>query len=235
MRIFTCLLITICYWACSSLPGPPESGKAPLQQQTIKATSPRPLAQPEQKGPSPHAVVSHWSFDEGSGSVARDASGGSDGTIHEASWATGPTAEALRFAGPRSYVAIPDRPALNPSGPFEIALGLYIEARPPGYATLIEKGGGFGSSFRLLLMRRGNIRAAIGTEHLTVDSPTALSLNQWHQIDMIYTGRELQLKIDGQESGQREVTKPNLKSSFNVVIGRGLVGMIDDVEIINRQ
>jgi hypothetical protein len=183
----------------------------------------------------PHGVVAYWKFDESAGQLAKAAAGGADGTVHEASWTQGYAGGALRFSGPKSHVDIPDRPVLNPSGPFEISLWAYIEERPQGFATLIEKGSGYGGSFRVLLLRSGNIRAAIGNEHLTVDSSIAPSLHQWHQIDMIFTGRELQLKMDGQQTARREVAKPTLKSTYEVVIGRGFVGKIDDVKIVNRE
>lgn len=230
--ILISLLIAIGCWACSSSPETSRQQDATRNQTAAKTDQPPPPAEPEEEGPVPTGMIDHWRFDEGSGSVAKDASGGGDGTIHEASWTKGHEGDALHFSGPQTYVRIPHRLALNPRGPFEISLWAYIEERPLGYAALIEKGSGYGCSFRLILLRNGHIRAAIGNEHLTVDSSTAPSLNQWHKIELIYTGQRLRLKIDGQEVAGRDVSEPNMESKFDVTMGRGLVGKIDEVKIV---
>ncbi|MBI3948879.1 MAG: LamG domain-containing protein [Acidobacteria bacterium] len=231
--ILISLLIAVYSWACSSSPEPIQNREAAHKRETSEAIQPPP-ERLEEKSPMPPGVIGYWPFDEGSGTVAKDASGTADGTIHEASWAQGRMAGALRFSGSTTYVEIPDRPALSPSGPFEVSLWMYIEERPLGYATLIEKGGGFTGSFRLVLLKNGKIRAGLGHDYVTVNSSITPSLKQWHQIDMTYTGRELQLKIDGQLVASRQVTKPDVKSAYNVIIGRGLVGMIDEVKIATK-
>jgi hypothetical protein len=51
--------------------------------------------------------MSHWKFDEGIGTVAKDSADGNDGTINGASWASGMSGEALSFDGFDDYVEIP--------------------------------------------------------------------------------------------------------------------------------
>ena len=52
-----------------------------------------------------YGLVAYWSFDEGSGSTAYDASGnGNNGTINGAKWTTGKEGGALSFDGLNDYV-----------------------------------------------------------------------------------------------------------------------------------
>jgi hypothetical protein len=53
-------------------------------------------------------LVSHWKFDEGSGSTAYDSAGDNDGTVNGATWTTGQIGSALHFDGSSAYVSVPD-------------------------------------------------------------------------------------------------------------------------------
>lgn len=45
-------------------------------------------------------LVAHWNFDEGSGSIAQDATGhGHDATLKNVEWIASPCGHALRFGG----------------------------------------------------------------------------------------------------------------------------------------
>ncbi|MHC4889517.1 MAG: hypothetical protein ACYTEO_08660, partial [Planctomycetota bacterium] len=52
-------------------------------------------------------MVSHWKFDEGSGTTAYDSAGSNDGTIYGASWLDGIIDGALDFDGSGDYVDAP--------------------------------------------------------------------------------------------------------------------------------
>ncbi|MHC4505003.1 MAG: LamG domain-containing protein, partial [Planctomycetota bacterium] len=60
-------------------------------------------------GPAPAGgLVGHWKFDDGTGTVAKDASGtGSDGTVKGARWTAGKLGDALDFDGVRAGVDCP--------------------------------------------------------------------------------------------------------------------------------
>jgi hypothetical protein len=53
-------------------------------------------------------LVAHWTFDEGSGTIAYDSAGNNDGTIYGATWTTGKLDDALIFDGNNDYVQIPN-------------------------------------------------------------------------------------------------------------------------------
>jgi hypothetical protein len=58
-------------------------------------------------------LVAHWTFDEGSGTIAYDSAGDNDGTIHNADWTTGQVGGALNFDGSGDYVEVPHDDSLN--------------------------------------------------------------------------------------------------------------------------
>jgi hypothetical protein len=53
-------------------------------------------------------LISHWRFDEGSGSVAYDSAGVNDGIIYGATWTNGQIKNALSFDGLNDYVDMGD-------------------------------------------------------------------------------------------------------------------------------
>jgi hypothetical protein len=51
--------------------------------------------------------ISHWKFDEGSGTTAYDSAGDNEGTVYGATWTTGKISGALEFDGQNDYVDTP--------------------------------------------------------------------------------------------------------------------------------
>jgi tetratricopeptide (TPR) repeat protein len=64
--------------------------------------------QPPPPPPPMPPPVSHWTFDEGSGTTAYDSAGTNDGTVHGATWTTGQINGALSFDGMNDYVDMAD-------------------------------------------------------------------------------------------------------------------------------
>ncbi len=65
-------------------------------------------------------LISYWSFNEGSGSIAYDSANGNNGTIYGATWTTGIVGSALRFDAAADYVNIPDSDQFTLSGDYTI-------------------------------------------------------------------------------------------------------------------
>jgi len=77
-------------------------------------------------------LISHWQFDEGSGTTAYDSAGTNDGTTYGATWTTGQIYSALSFDGVDDYVALPDNePVWLPQYNFTLSIWVYFE-RDPG-------------------------------------------------------------------------------------------------------
>jgi hypothetical protein len=65
-------------------------------------------------------LISYWSFNEGSGSIAYDSANGNNGTIYGATWTTGIVGSALRFDAAADYVNIPDSDQFTLGGDYTV-------------------------------------------------------------------------------------------------------------------
>jgi len=86
-------------------------------------------------------LVGYWSFDEGSGSTAYDASGnGNDGTlIHDPKWTAGKSGSALQFDGTDDYVDCGNDESLNITD--AITIEAWVKHNSLKYGALVSKGG----------------------------------------------------------------------------------------------
>ncbi|MEN8790598.1 MAG: carbohydrate-binding protein, partial [Lentimonas sp.] len=77
-------------------------------------------------------LIAHYKFDEGTGSIATDATGnGHDGTISNASWTTGTEQGALAFDGSSSTVEIPGSLLDNMEEEITVSLWVYGDDTQP--------------------------------------------------------------------------------------------------------
>ena len=73
-------------------------------------------------------LLLHYTFDEGEGDIATDASGnGNDGKIHQATYVPSPRGHALHFDGVDDHVVAPGRESLSVSGDMTIEVWLRAE------------------------------------------------------------------------------------------------------------
>ncbi|MHC4111797.1 MAG: LamG-like jellyroll fold domain-containing protein [Planctomycetota bacterium] len=79
--------------------------------------------------------VSHWKFDEGSGTTAYDSVGTNDGTVFGATWTTGQVDSALSFDGVDDYVDIPYDASLdiNASQGISVSVWFKLNSYPAGW------------------------------------------------------------------------------------------------------
>jgi len=190
-------------------------------------------------------LVANWKFDEGSGNVAQDSSGkNNSGEIVNARWVDGISGKALAFvdysaeyptpdAKKAAYVRVKSSNQLNPTKGFDISAAIYIEASfsPTFAASLLEKGDGYGCSYRLLVMGDLKVRAAAGNEHATLDSATKLTPGKWITLRASYDGQKLRIYIDGKEDASIAAEVKNFSSSDDIFIGKRFTGRIDEVKI----
>lgn len=201
-------------------------------------------AAPAPAAAGPEGLIARWTFDEGKGDLAGDAAGPSTaGKIQKASWTEGKSGSALSFEdwSLKNYlkpdvreatrVVVPHDGRLNPAGPFTARAFVYPTLDPIYYGGILEKGRGYGASYRLLLLRGLKVRAVLGAGHAGVTSAQPISLNAWHEIEMIYDGSSLVLKVDGKEQGRSAVPSPSLSSKDETVIGDRFSGKIDEISI----
>jgi hypothetical protein len=189
------------------------------------------------------ALVSKWSFDGGQAG-GNLVPGGPAGVVERAVAVEGHAGKALAFEDwsvknylkpdPRqaTRVVVPHDPKLTPPFPFRISAWIYPTADPVFYGGIVEKGRGFGASYRLLLLRGLKVEASLGDQHVTVRSASPISLNEWHEVALVADGASLALMVDGKEAA-RATMAPGLKlaSSGPLVIGERFTGRIDEVSI----
>ena len=107
----------------------------------------------------------YWRFDEGSGTTAHDSSPhNNDGEIHNASWVSGVTGDALHFDGTDdSYVEVLNEPELSPTTRVIIDAWIKPESYPAVFTAIVYKGdlqqtGCFGErSYSLWAISNGGI------------------------------------------------------------------------------
>jgi len=188
-------------------------------------------------------LIARWSFD-GAAPGENSVAGAPSGQIERAQQVEGHDGKALAFEDwslknylkpdPKlaSRVLVDHDPRLNPAFPFKVSAWIYPTADPIYYGGIVEKGRGFGASYRLLLLRGLKVEASLGGKHITVRSQSPISLNAWHDVTLIADGRALTLLVDGKEAG-RAAAEPaeKLASADPLVIGDRFTGRIDEVTI----
>jgi hypothetical protein len=195
-------------------------------------------------------LLAHWTFDEGTGSVAYDSSGnGNTGTVVNGYWTSGMVGSALffdgGFGGPPAQVTVSNSASLNPVN--GITLAAWVNDQSGGWYNtprIIEKGAS-DNQYALLAHNTNNSLASleflltgVSNGTLTVTAPSSYA---WHHLAATYDGSSLMsLYIDGQLATQQLASgampivtdplaignKPGSSSPLNFFMGD-----IDDVRI----
>ena len=154
-------------------------------------------------------LVAAWSFDEGSGKVAKDITGnGHDGEIKDAKWVLGKFGSALEFKGAEpSQVEVPSSPALNLTK--AVTLEAWIKAKSvAAFCGLVQKwddDAGVNNRQYLLANLDGTLRmyvAYAGTDYPGVGSKEKLPTGEWTHIAGTYDGKKLRVYINGKLEGE---------------------------------
>ena len=192
--------------------------------------------------PTPIGLEAHYLFDEGSGTVLKDATEAHDGAISGAAWAAGKSGGALSFDGIDDYAEIPG--LLGQPQNITISAWANLSAEDTSGAELISLGDYVGV----------RLDAASGAKGFYYDGTSWQSTNTgkfyagtgWHHFVYVIdnTNTLQKVYVDGVQAGSSTYTQPILYTGFgqNTFIGRhgnGLNtddfnGTIDDVCIYNR-
>jgi hypothetical protein len=191
--------------------------------------------------PPPSGLVAAYSFDEGSGSSAADASGnGNAGTVNGAAWAaSGKNAGALSFDGVNDRVDVPDAPELDLS----TSMTLSAWVRPDtlgGYRTALLKESSSYLTYALYAGTTSSNRPAIEANRGELIGGTAPPLNAWTHIAGTYAGGTLRIYVNGVQVAAKATTQVMPNSTNPLYIGGNsrwgeyFDGLIDDVRVYNR-
>jgi hypothetical protein len=90
----------------------------------------------------------------------------------------------------QANVRVRSSDSLNPIKGFDIAANVYIDPSfsPMFAADIVEKGDGYGCSYRLLITNDFKLEAVAGNEHSALVSSTKLPLGRWVSARATYNG-----------------------------------------------
>jgi len=191
------------------------------------------------------ALIGWWTFDEGSGNVAKDSSGkGNDGTVNgNAQWVPGWRGTALNFDGVDDYVGT-GKSLLNNQTKFAITFWVKGDFSQGNRTALVGQNDcvefGIISANTVQVWTNVNVTAINATWSFGVD-------NTWHQVAAVGDGTSVKIYFDGNlAQNSSGVVTDYGTSTYNVNMGGGGVfddpgtagnwfrGQIDDVRIFNR-
>ncbi|MHC4756714.1 MAG: LamG domain-containing protein, partial [Planctomycetota bacterium] len=207
-------------------------------------------------------LISHWKFDEGSGTIARDSAGSNDGTLRgDATWAQGWLIGAVELDGDDDYVDCGQGTAFNSVCRDVITLAAWVKvniADGSQWSGIIIRGYGeqfgnvdpydtFAMYYHGPTERMGFKTNSTSPEWMAApnNSATVLFDGEWHHTASVYDGAEKVIYLDAEEI----ITEPATgrigigEGDGRILIGGGrdvdpmvleLGGLVDDARIYDR-
>jgi hypothetical protein len=140
------------------------------------------------------APVAAWSFDEGTGSVANDATGnGHEGAVNGAQWTTqGYFGGALSFSDPGDSVIVPDADGLDLTGSLTISAWVHSDQIMHDWSSILQKetDAYFLHAYSFLDVAGAGITGGAGCCTI-VWAPSATPLGVWTHLAMTFDGSQL--------------------------------------------
>jgi len=161
-------------------------------------------------------LVAHWTFDEGSGAVARDVTGhGHDAALKNVDWVPSPRGFALRFDSKDDLAQYGQIDSMNLSGDAALAVWVRTDAATgAGTNRLIFGDGGLGieRNLNLRLDGYGGLRFewADGKANASLIAPGMLLNGAWKHVVVVANSREkvVTMFVDGAEVARLDMPLP---------------------------
>jgi len=192
-------------------------------------------------GTASAGLVGWWTFDETTGSTAKDSSGlANNGTVvGTPKWVPGKIAGALEFTG-STYVDCGNKPSLNVRNQITMSFWFKVKAFQNTWESFLAKGDGAYRSARSGGTGNATHMGISGGNYF--DGVTVITDDQWHHWAGIYDGTTATIYIDGKPDASRTYSgQIGDSSSYSLYIGenaqatgRLLHGLLDDVRIYDR-
>ena len=202
------------------------------------------------------SLVSHWKFDEGTGSTAFDSWGSNDGTITGASWVNGLIEGALDFDGSGDYVNVGNDDSLEidiTNSNVTISAWVYpkvLDNYEPVFVVDDYDGAYYG--YMLMITPNGHVWLTYGdgtgidlNNRKTKTGTTSLQTNIWyHVVGVIRGATDMSIFINGLDDGGEysgnggEVSYSSASASIGRVrfgtLDNEFNGSLDEVMVFNR-
>ncbi|HRH22475.1 MAG TPA: LamG domain-containing protein [Candidatus Paceibacterota bacterium] len=208
---------------------------------------------------SNRGLVGHWSFDEGTSTIAHDFSGNSlHGTLTNMAphtdWVGGKKGKALDFDGTDDFIALGNPSALNITGQITLSAWVNFSSFPSNnngcanYCGIIMEKGFDGTREAYVLRYSGSpAKLEVLTFGPSIDYGTSWNINfpinTWHHVVGLYNGTSWVLYVDGVLVASAVKAVGAQSSSANAAIGGAYIsgtpgrffpGKIDDVRVYSR-
>ncbi|MGD9110506.1 MAG: discoidin domain-containing protein, partial [Phycisphaerales bacterium] len=205
--------------------------------------------------------IAHWTFDEGSGSIAYDSTlNGHDGDLTSmySSWTSGKRAGALYFDGINDYVSIYE--VSNGLGQYferDFSIALWVNQYSPqtDYEVIIgiestsrfEASGFEGFTIETYYGVPAIYIAYADTEREIIPASVSLNLDNWQHLCVVREGSSVRIYLDGKLDTSEVITGADIKfgsawPGYDVIgatkdsfFGRtgGFHGKLDDIHLYN--
>jgi hypothetical protein len=213
----------------------PTATPTPTASPTATPTStPTPTATPSV------GLMAAYSFNEGSGTIVRDASGnGNNGTPQGgASWtASGRFGNAISFNGTNAYVNVPSSTSLQLTSAMTLEAWINPSLISGVWCDVIYKGT---DNYYLEADSTNGKPATRATTGGALFGTGALTTNTWTHLAGTYDGTTLRLYVNGMQVSSRAQTGPITVSTNPLQIGgdsfygQYFQGTIDEVRVYSR-
>ncbi|MHC4157834.1 MAG: LamG-like jellyroll fold domain-containing protein [Planctomycetota bacterium] len=194
--------------------------------------------------------ISHWKFDEGSGSTAYDSAGDNDGNIYGATWTVGKTDGALDFDGSGDYVEISNEQNFDFGSDADFTICAWIKTTAIfDRRRIVDKSkGGYMPSIGFVLSMdppAGAVSFSLKDDANNSEVQTTTIINDgfWHFVAGV-ADRDGDLEIYHNgilEDSDSLALVDNINNDIPVAVGRGMNydgqyfdGIIDNVRIYGK-
>jgi len=197
-------------------------------------------------------LIGYWRFDEGTGTITADASGGGNAgaLLNGPTWTTGRLGQALSFDGVGAYVQVGPASILNA---YPLTVALWIKtAATTGLTGILSKSVAGSTDGYAVYLSAGNLCASFYRDATNaIDDGSGCPLrtagfndNQWHQVIYVVDASGARLYVDGVSRtslgwtgspGAPSTTQPLQIGRYpNALPPAFFPGLVDDVRIYGR-
>ncbi len=236
------------------LPAPEPPATAPPPQAAAPKADPPPAPDPPPAAPKEPAaeavrkpavdpardLVGHWTFDEGTGTEAADASGSGNGGVligQGTRWVRGRLGGALRFDGQGGYVSCGLSRIPGPAQPQTLAFWVRVERAPAADQVIVSLTNDAQKSGVEAALRDGRLMISGWGGKEIVSAP--VGGEDWHHGAYAFDGAAHVLYVDGKEAARSSASPlahPPSRLQFGRWTGgaRAFTGELDEVRLYAR-